>query len=202
MKRRLRSFALAACLAPAMPALAQAPFPPPPAPSVSGPYVGGLLGRSQAKQGCVGLLAGGGRSCDDTAPAFGLFAGYQLNRYLAAEAGYTDLGKVRATPPAGATADTHASLLEGSALAFLPLGEVFAFYGRLGGYHATLQSSERGVGDHSNGGLTYGAGLEWGMRRGLGLRGQWQRYRDVGGDLVYGETTYDVLGAALLWRWH
>jgi hypothetical protein len=193
-----KSLLFASLLGAALSALAQAPFPPPPAPSVSGPYVGGLLGRSQAKQGCVGLLSGGGRSCDDTDPAFGLFAGYLLNRYLAAEAGYTDLGKVRANSPA---ADTHASLLEGAALAFLPLADTFSLYGKFGGYHATLQSSQRGVGDRSNGGLTYGAGLEWGMHRGLGLRGQWQRYKDVGGDLLYGETTYDVLSGALLWRW-
>jgi OOP family OmpA-OmpF porin len=200
MKKPPFALAFVLSFASAFPALAQAPFPPPPAPGLSGPYVGGLLGRSRAKQGCVGVLAGGGRSCDDTDPAYGLFAGYQLNRYFAAEAGYADLGKLRASSVA-TTVDTHAWLWEAAALGFVPVADRFALYGKFGGYRATLQSSERGLADRSNGGVTYGGGLEWGLRPGLGLRGQWQRYKDVGGDLVYGENTYDVLSAALLWRW-
>lgn len=70
----------------------------------------------------------------------------------------------------------------------------------MGAYLATLDSSERDIANHSNTGVTYGAGLQWDFRAGWGLRAQWERYRNVGGDQTYGTNHYDVLGVALLYR--
>src|SRR5258705_10937012 len=80
--RLLLLLALTAAMAAAR---AQAPFPPPPAPTPSGAYAGGTLGSSQAKKDCVGVLEGGGRSCDERDPAFGVFGGDRRDRQHAAE---------------------------------------------------------------------------------------------------------------------
>ena len=71
------------------PALSQmTPYPPPPKPVFIGPYLGGGIGYVQAKKGCLGILSGGGRACDDNDMAWGGYAGYRLFRFAAAEVAY------------------------------------------------------------------------------------------------------------------
>ena len=66
-------------------ARAQTAFPPPEPTWPRGPYAGVLAGSSEAKPGCLGVLAGGGRDCDATDVALGVFAGDQFHRFFAAE---------------------------------------------------------------------------------------------------------------------
>jgi OOP family OmpA-OmpF porin len=184
----------------AVPAWAQAPFPPPPAPTLIGPYVGATLGYSQARKGCLGILSGGGRSCDENDPAFGVFGGYQVNRYLSAELALRDLGKVRASGTSSSD-HIHAVVWDFTALGLWPIEDRFSAYGRLGAYRATLDTSALGVADQTSTGLTYGGGLQWDFIGGYGLRADWQRYRKVGkDDSPYGVNYYDVLAVAVLWR--
>ena len=57
--------------------------------SMSSGYVGGSLGQSKFKADC------GPFSCDKNDTSFRLFGGYQFTRNIAAELGYTDLGKLK-----------------------------------------------------------------------------------------------------------
>ena len=187
----------------AAPALAQmTPYPPPPMKIFIGPYVGAGIGYAQAKKGCPGLLSGGGRACDDNDMAWGGYAGYQMFRFAAAEVAYHDLGRVTATGP-GSTDHVHAVVMDLTGLATLQIDENLSAFLRIGGYRATLDTSVRGVEDHTNGNVTYGAGLQWNlaMLSGLGVRLDWQRYKKVGGDTtLYGTNNYDVMNASLFWR--
>src|SRR2546425_8300399 len=142
-------------------AQAQAPFPPPPAPTLIGPYLGGSVGYVTARKGCQGLLSGGGRGCDSTDFAFGGFGGYQVNRYLSAELGYRNLGKVRAFGGTSSSDSISATVLDFTGMGIWPIEERFSAYGRLGGYYATLDTSARGVASQSNSQLTYGGGPQW-----------------------------------------
>jgi len=187
----------------ATPALAQmTPYPPPPMPTFIGPYIGAGIGYSQAKKGCLGIISGGGRTCDENDMAWGGYAGYQLFRFAAAEVAYHDLGKVTAAGT-GSSENVHAAVMDLTALGILQIDENLSAFLRLGAYRATLSTSIRGVDDHTNGNVTYGAGLQWNlaMMRGLGVRLDWQRYKKVGGDTSpYGSNNYDVLNASLYWR--
>ena len=187
----------------AAPAFAQvARFPPPPPPSLDGPYIGAGVGYAQAKKGCLAILSGGGRSCDDNDMAWGGYAGYRFMRFLAAEAAYHDLGHVTAAGPAS-SASVHAVAMDLTGLGILQIDEHLGAFLRIGAYRATLDTSVRGVDDHTNGNLTYGAGLQWDLAAlgGLGVRFDWQRYKKVGGDNTpYGSNNYDVLNASLSWR--
>jgi len=183
-------------------AQAQSVYPPQPAPALVGPYAGALFGRSEAKSGCVGVIAGGGRECDEIDLAFGAFAGYQLHRYYGAELGYTNLGKVRAnaTGPASATSqNVQADAWDIAALGFLPFDENLSAFARLGGYRATLSTSERGITDSANSGLAYGGGLQWDLNRKYGLRALWQRYKKIGRGR-FDTNDYDVLGFSAFYR--
>ena len=181
-------------------ATAQSPFPAPPPPSLSAAYVGATIAYAQAKSGCVGVLAGGGRSCDDKDPAFGAFAGYRFNRYLGAELGFRYLGKVRASGT-GSSADIQTLVADLTVLGMVPIEDRFAAYVRLGGYYAMQKASVAGVAEENSTDLTYGGGLQWDFAGGLGLRAEWQRYKKVGKDKpAYSVSDYDVLGVAALWR--
>ena len=97
----------------------------------------------------------------------------------------------------------HAVVMDLTGLGVLELTDNLSAFLRAGVYRATLDTSIRGVDDHTNGNFTYGAGLEWNlaMLSGLGVRFDWQRYKKVGSDTsLYGANTYDVLNASLFWR--
>jgi OmpA-OmpF porin, OOP family len=198
MKKNLLTLLAFAAAAIAGAAHAQGTFPPPPPLVLTGPYVGATFGLAQARNGCTGIIGGGGRACDDKDPAWGFFAGYQVNRWLGAELAYRDLGFIRSTS-ATSSLHTHTSAWDLTALGFVPLEDRFSVYGKFGAYRASLESSEN-VADAVATGLTYGAGLQWDFRRGFGARAQWQRYRKVDGGHDYGENIYDVLSAAVFWR--
>ena len=194
------------CWLPAL-ALAQArEFPPRDEPPLLGPYVGALIGQSEAKNGCLGVMAGGGRACDESAIALGIFAGYRLSRHFGAEVAYTDLGEIEARnqgPGTSATQSLSASMFDVMGVGFLPLvgegGVGVSAFARLGLYRALLDTTVRGVADSANWGLTYSGGLQWDADRRWGVRGTWQRYKRVGRD-PFGNNNYDVLSLAGIWR--
>lgn len=197
---------LLACWLPAL-ALAQArEFPPRDEPALLGPYAGVLAGRSEAKNGCVGVIAGGGRACEETALALGVYGGYRLSRHFGAELAYTDLGKVEARnrgPGTSSSQNLSAAMVDLMGVGFLPLvgsgGVGLSALARLGVYHAQLDTSERGVAEGTNWGITYGGGLQWDPDARWGVRASWQRYKRVGRE-VFGNNNYDVVAVSGLWR--
>lgn len=159
----------------------------------AGWYIGGGIG--QAKPTRVNCLAG---SCDDKDIAWKLFGGYQLNRMLAAELGYTDLGDVRSSG-AGATADATSKAWELVGLAGVPVADRFSAFGKLGLYRAASKQTGTVAASKTNTGATFGLGVRLEVNRNLGVRAEWQRYNDVGG----GELVRDdinVVGVAFTWK--
>lgn len=140
-----------------------------------------------------GFYGGGslGWNSDDEA-AWRLFGGYQVNRNFAAELGYHDLGQHNI---AGHALDSNAWELVG--VGRLPLGERFAAYGKLGAYRAN--STGGGIDETSND-LTFGAGLEYALSRNLSARGEWQRYRDIGGGAIGQVGDLDVYSLGVVYR--
>jgi OOP family OmpA-OmpF porin len=138
-------------------------------------YAGGSVGRN-----------------DNSEFAWGLFGGYQANRWLGVELGYRDLGKQTI---GGTTADANAWELVG--VGRLPIVDRLAAYGKLGGYMG-----------HAHGGgitedttqLTYGLGVEYGFTRNIAVRGEWQRYADLGGGGFGAKADLDVAALSVIYR--
>jgi OmpA-OmpF porin, OOP family len=167
-------------------------------------YVGAGVGQSKAKDFCGG---GGADSCDDKDTAWKIFGGYQFTPNFAAEIGYTNLGKFKATlGPLNDEAKVTA--WEISAIGAWPIMQRFSVFGRLGVYRATAKETTNFAGDfeHDNNDWTFGLGLQYDFTRNLGVRAEWQRYRKVGGgDVALGanvgdKSDLDVLGVSALWR--
>ena len=165
----------------------------------SGFYAGGHIGQSKAKDACDGL-AGAGVTCDDKDTAWKILGGYQLNRMLGIELGYTDLGEVSARGPGG-TANVESTALELVGVAGFPIGERFSLYGKAGVYRGETDASGTAIGSASetNNDLTFGFGARFDLSRNVALRAEWQRYADMGGGAI-GEADVDVLSIGALFR--
>ena len=98
-------------------------------------YAGLSFGQSSADVDCAGAT-----SCDEEDTAWKIFGGYQFNRHLAVELGYTDLGEFSASAP-GASFTVEATAFEVSAVGMLPLGDKFSVFGRIGMYKADTDAT-------------------------------------------------------------
>jgi len=147
--------------------------------NMSSVYVGGSLGQAKAKSSCSG--------CDDKDTTLGLFAGYRVNRYFAAELGFHDLGSY---------GPIDASAWELVGVGAWPITEQFSVYGKLGGYRGKFEGAGA---SESNTDLTYGVGLQFDVNKNVGLRGEWQRYPSMGGG-AFNNIDVDVLRVSALWN--
>lgn len=140
-----------------------------------------------------GFYAGGsvGRN-DNEEFAWRAFGGYQANRYLGAEFGYHDLGR---QVIGGTTVD--ASAWEAVAVGRLPIVDRLSAYGKLGGY---MGRSHGGGFNEKNTDLTYGLGAEYDFTRNIAVRGEWQRYTDLGGGGLGAKADLDVVSLGVLYR--
>ena len=177
----------------------------------AGVYIGGALGQAKYHDACDGASI----SCDDKDSSWKIFGGYQFNRNFAVELGYADLGTSSASGvvstglgPITASANFEATVFELTAVGVFPVTERVSLYGRAGLYRADVELSGSGTlgattipvrETESNSDLTLGIGVRFGITRNLSLRGEWQRYMDVGSDEV-GESDIDVLSLGVLFR--
>jgi OOP family OmpA-OmpF porin len=129
---------------------------------------------------------------DNSEISWSLFGGYQANRWLGAEFGYRDLGRLTI---GGVTVDSNAWELVG--VGRVPLFDRFSAYGKLGGY---MGRSHGGGFNENNTDLTYGLGVEYGFTRNIAVRGEWQRYTDLGGGGFGAKNDLDVASLGVIYR--
>jgi OOP family OmpA-OmpF porin len=172
----------------------------------AGFYIGGALGQSNFDVDCAGTT-----SCDDSDTSWRIFGGYQFNKYFALEFGYADLGETTASvpvPPFNVNIALETTLWDLVAVGSLPIGDRFSIFGKFGWYRADtdVNGSAAGLGSlsesDSNTDLTFGIGARYDFMRNLGVRLEWQRYQDVGGEFfgATAETDVDVISAAVIWK--
>ena len=154
----------------------------------TGFYVGGGLGRVETREFCVFI---GGGACDQKDTSWNVFVGYQVNRHLAFELGYVDLGESHTTGllagiPSTARFDTTA--IEFLALGMLPLTDAFTIYGKFGLYRYETDSFETGAITRETRAkdteFTFGLGAQYSFTRNVAVRAEWQRYLEVGSGVV------------------
>ena len=162
-------------------------------------YYGGLsLGESRAKidqeRIAAGLLGAGltasGFQRDQRGVAYRVFGGYQLDRHVALEAGYFDLGKfgfnTSTTPPGSLHGDIKLRGLNLDLVGPLPLSEPWSALARVGAQMARAKDRFSGTGavavlnpNPSKSELNYkfGGGLQYEFSRSFLMRVEGERYR-------------------------
>ncbi|MFC3379408.1 OmpA family protein [Rugamonas sp. CCM 8940] len=182
-------------------------------------YLGAGVGRSRGtidRQRLTDSFTANGASVtgfntDERDTGYKLFVGKQLNRYLALELGYFDLGKF------GFNATTSGNgVLNGEAgfrganldlLGQLPITERLSLLGRVGMNYAKTSTHFSGnrlaavtAPDHSERKLNAkaGLGLEYKLSEALALRGEMERYRV--NDAVGNRGDVDLLSVSLVYK--
>ena len=162
----------------------------------SGVYLGGSIGTATSQDGCINAVL----PCGASDTSWGVQAGYQFSRMLAAEIGYRNLGRISHQSGGGMNAEVKSALGEALLVAGLPI-ERLTVYGKGGIYHArsNLRSDFLIEGHNRNSGWTVGAGLSYDITRHLAVRLEYQKYNNLGGDAVGFRTDVGVpsLGATL-----
>ncbi len=128
------------------------------------------------------------------------YAGYRFNRFFAAEGGYADLGEasfdttIVAAPsgiappppfPIHATASARGEFL--TAIAHWPFTQDFALFAKAGAFRSDAKFTEaiQGTGirlsrTERRTDANYGAGLEWMFTDVVGVRLEWERFKNIG----------------------
>lgn len=145
-------------------------------PADSGWYVGAHIGQADVDE------------LNDEDTSLKILGGYQINRNFAAEVGYIDFGK---TSVAGT--EFKANAWEVVGVGILPVMDRFGVYGKLGMFWGEAKGG--GVKEDSVE-VTYGVGVQYDFTQNLGVRGEWQRYTDVGD----GSSDIDVLSVGVVFR--
>lgn len=195
-QNKIKVAVLGACLAAAGLAQAQVPT------IDRGFYIGGALGQSEAKEYDCSAQA----QCENRGTIGRGFVGWQFGRHWSVELAYTDLGKVNSSTPG--TFDESVAVRVGEAvlLPSYPFTERAMIYGRFGGYYAqttndfTLNGASTRL-QETNGGITWGFGLQYYVTTSIALRGEMQRYMKVGGGNI-GDSDYNAVTLGALFKMH
>jgi OOP family OmpA-OmpF porin len=154
-------------------------------------YAGATFGQAHWRSGCLSTSP----SCDDTDRALRVFGGYQINRILAAEIGFHNLGKAT-----GSTAAIKGNAWEALAVAAWPITGGLSAYGKLGIFRGNVEGSGALLPNkETNYGPTFGIGAQLDVSRNVALRGEWQSYPKLGGSTLP-KTDINVMSAGALWR--
>jgi OOP family OmpA-OmpF porin len=140
-------------------------------------YIGGGIGQADIKE------------ADDKDTSMKIFGGYQFNKNWGAEVGYIDFGKVN-----DVGTEVKGNAWEAVGVGTLPLGDgKFELFGKVGFFWGEIKGGGQ---KEDSVELTYGVGAAWNITKNLALRGEYQRYSDVGD----GATDIDVLGISVVYR--
>jgi len=160
-------------------------------------YLGGSLGKAESKEDACFRDANAGFTCDRKGEgAWGAFVGAMFNPYFGVEGGYHNLGKiVEVADATGQRAWVRGYIGELMAVAAFPIRSV-SLYAKGGGYYGrTTMTGSFITGDvvSTTKQWTYGAGVSWDVFRHAGLRAEWQRFNNLGGQEIGFRTDVDLM---------
>src|SRR5665647_450366 len=164
----------------------------------AGWYVGANVGASRATiddaRITSGLLGNGFSAApitnDDSSTGYKLYGGYRLNRYIAVEGGYFDLGdfgfKATTVPAGTLTGNIKLRGLNLDLVGTLPITEKFSVFGRIGANYTQARDTFSAAGavnvldpnpSTRDTNLKVGLGLEYAFNDSLAMRAELERYR-------------------------
>ena len=167
---------------------------------VSGFYIGGGAGQFTASIDDVDDIDETVDSWDEDDTAYKFFAGYRMNRFLAFELDYINLGEPSGAVVPGRNVDAAVDGFAPYVVGTFPLGQYFEVYGRLGYY---FYDATRGVQDELDNrvqfdeeseDLVYGAGIGANIGEKFNIRAEYEKFD------LQGLDDADALWLTAAWR--
>ena len=170
-------------------------------------YLGGSLGKAESKTDACFQDNASGFTCDRKGEgSWGVFTGVMFNKYFGIEGGYHNLGKIVevANATTGDRAWVRSYIGEVLAVAALPgVGhESITLYVKGGGYYARSTQTGSFIPADTKSTTkqwTFAAGMSWDVFKHAGLRAEYQRFNNLGGQEIGFRSDVEVmsLGAYL-----
>jgi opacity protein-like surface antigen len=167
---------------------------------VSGWYIGGGVGQFNAQIDDVDDVDATVDEWDEDDTAYKFFGGYRMNRFLAFELDYINLGEPSGASIPGFNVDASVDGFAPYVVGTIPLGPYFEVYGRLGYYFydATVgiedELDNRVEFDEESEDLVWGAGVGTNIGEKLNLRFEYERFD------LQGVDDADALWLTAAWR--
>lgn len=129
-------------------------------------------------------------SVDDDDTGWKVYGGYQFTKNWGVEFGWVDLGEVDAKGTVLGVPVTVKAEVDGwtlSGVGTLPFTNNFSGFAKLGIIRADVDAKASGGGvtgsaDDTSTEWTAGLGVKYDFTRNVGLRAEWERFNDLGGD--------------------
>lgn len=163
-------------------------------------YAGASLGSSDNRDFCNVFPSS---NCDKSGTVWRFFGGYFFTRNLGVEVGYGDHGTFKSGDSTALTrVESHAS--DFLAVLRYPANQV-SIYGKAGAYYGAAKvrfetPTATTEGTQTNGGVTFGFGAQYDFANHLGIRGDFQQYRKIGGSNSGGAMNVNTFTVGLLWN--
>lgn len=182
-------------------------------------YVVGSIGRSSADidknaldndlvtAGATGISS----NVDEEDTAYKAQLGYKFNENFAVEGGYADLGEASySSTYSGGSANAHvkASGPIIAAVGIMPINESFSVFGKLGVINAKVEAdlNATGPGGSATGSSNstdlkpnWGAGVTYNINNQLGIRAEYEQFRNLGDSNTTGESSVNLLSAGVVY---
>ena len=161
-------------------------------------YVGGSIGTVEQDDTCNDPFFKG--SCDNQDTTWKAFGGMRVNPMFGGELAYHDLGQstLSGTTGAGSTASLNnkATGIAASGVGYVPLMPNAEAFGKAGALFWERESNQTNASVSSNSkddgtSPLIGAGVQYRLKSNVYVRGEWERFFDVGADSAY-ETDIDA----------
>ena len=173
--------------------------------SAAGGYMGIGFGESSADVEPYYIDAS---TVSDTDTAFKIFGGVEFNRNIALEGGYTNFGEYVVDYTFWNDYETYeASALYVAAVGSIPLGPV-SLFGKMGFAHWFLDYTDDSwdsagfIWTESATGISpmYGFGVKIDASNAFALRGEFERFLDVGDEYYTGQSDVDVVSLSAIFK--
>jgi OOP family OmpA-OmpF porin len=167
---------------------------------VSGFYIGGGVGQFNAGIDDVDDVDETVEAWDDDDTAYKFFGGYRINRFLAVELDYINLGEPSGAVVPGFNVDASVDGFAPYVIGTIPLGAYFEVYGRLGYYFYDAnvgredELDNRVEFDEESEDLVYGAGIGANIGEKLNIRFEYEKFD------LQGLDDADALWLTAAWR--
>jgi OOP family OmpA-OmpF porin len=168
-------------------------------------WYGGIgIGRSKSPSDSIPGFSG---TQDDKDTAGKVFVGFVSNPFVAVELGYVNLGEFKIDGKINGIAASETDKIKGINLTILgtiPVAKQFSALIRLGFFRWDVRTScslggADCSGDGQNTNLTFGLGGQLDFNKTIGMRVEWERFRDIGNDNT-GQGKVDLYSASLVFK--
>ena len=140
-------------------------------------YLGASIGAASSDDICADVS-----HCDNSDKAWKAFAGMRLNENLVLEGGYNNLGSWQAQDTNGQSISQDVTAFTAAGVVGIPMNDQIEVFAKAGAARWSSKHKDATGNQHKKTGtdVLIGAGASYDLGDNVGVRAEWERFKDVG----------------------